>query len=83
MIQGLSQPALPIALPTGRYRHYKGGQYEVVCIAKHSESHEDMVVYRAVEDYPDAPAKIWVRPLAMFTEKVEVGGVIVPRFQPT
>ena len=81
-MQGQSPPSRPTKFPTGRYRHYKGGRYEVVCIAKHSETHEDMVVYRAVEDYPDACAMIWVRPLAMFTEQIEVEGVMIPRFQP-
>ena len=63
-------------LRLGRYRHYKGGLYEVLMTARHSETLEDMVVYRAVLD----AASIWVRPLALFLEMVEVDGVRIPRF---
>ena len=62
----------------GRYRHYKGGEYEVVGTARHSETEEPMVVYRTL--YGDF--SLWVRPLAMFTETVEVAGARVPRFAP-
>ena len=60
----------------GTYRHYKGNLYEVVDVATHSETEEQLVVYRAL--YGDRG--LWVRPLAMFTETVEVDGVAVPRF---
>lgn len=60
----------------GRYRHYKGGEYTVIGTAIHSESGELLVVYRP--EYGER--KLWVRPLAMFLENVEVGGVSVPRF---
>lgn len=60
----------------GVYRHYKGQQYEVLGIARHSETEEEFVVYRAL--YGDRG--LWIRPLAMFTESVEKGGVFVPRF---
>ena len=60
----------------GVYRHYKGQQYEVLGIARHSETEEEFVVYRAL--YGDRG--LWIRPLAMFTESVEKGGVSVPRF---
>lgn len=63
-------------LKVGRYRHYKGGEYEVVSIAKHSESLELMVVYRCLYD----GASWWVRPLDMFTEQVEIDGIMHPRF---
>jgi len=60
----------------GTYRHYKGNEYEVIGIAKHSETLEDMVVYKA--KYADGG--MWVRPLAMFMETVEIDGEVVPRF---
>ena len=61
---------------TGRYRHYKGSEYEAIGIARHSETLEDHVVYRAL--YGDHG--LWVRPRTMFEETVEVGGRKVPRF---
>ena len=64
------------AFRTGRYRHYKGNEYEVVGIARHSETLEEHVVYRAL--YGDHG--LWVRPRTMFEETVEVGGKKVPRF---
>jgi hypothetical protein len=67
--------ALP-TLPLGHYRHYKGGDYEVMALARHSESGEAMVVYRPL--YNDSGW--WVRPYAMFVETVEVGGKTLPRF---
>ncbi|MFH0852849.1 MAG: DUF1653 domain-containing protein [bacterium] len=61
----------------GKYKHYKGNEYEVIGIAKHSETLEDMVVYRALY----GERQMWVRPANMFLEEVEVGGEKVPRFQ--
>lgn len=61
----------------GRYRHYKGGEYEVFFVATHSETEEPMVVYRTL--YGDRG--YWVRPLAMFTETVLVDGEEKPRFE--
>jgi hypothetical protein len=61
----------------GRYRHYKGNFYEVVGIARHSETEEEMVVYRKL--YGDH--SLWVRPLGMFAEYVSVDGRSVPRFE--
>jgi len=63
-------------LKTGRYRHYKGDHYEVIGVARHSETEEQMVVYRCL--YGDF--SLWVRPLAMFVETVTVDGQPVPRF---
>lgn len=60
----------------GRYRHYKGREYEVLGIARHSETEEALVVYRCL--YGDY--SLWVRPLAMFIEEVEVDGALRPRF---
>ena len=61
----------------GRYRHFKGNEYTVVGTARHSESQDELVVYR--QEYGDH--SLWVRPLAMFTEIVEVDGREIPRFQ--
>ncbi len=63
----------------GTYRHYKGNEYEVIGVAKHSETSEEVVVYRAL--YGDRG--LWVRPLRMFEETVEAGGKRVPRFEYT
>jgi hypothetical protein len=60
----------------GRYRHYKGGEYEVVGVARHSESLEPLVVYRPLYN----ASGLWVRPHAMFFEHVSVGGKLQPRF---
>jgi len=64
-------------LQPGRYRHYKGKDYEVIDIATHSETGEKLVVYRTLYGNYD----LWVRPLAMFTETVELDGESVPRFR--
>jgi hypothetical protein len=61
----------------GRYRHYKGNEYTVLGVARHSETLEELVVYR--QEYGERG--LWVRPAAMFAETVEVEGRIVPRFQ--
>ncbi len=63
-------------LRPGRYRHYKGRDYLVIDVATHSETEERLVVYRT--DYGDH--SLWVRPLDMFVETVEVDGRTVPRF---
>ncbi|MDR4466472.1 MAG: DUF1653 domain-containing protein [Nitrospira sp.] len=60
----------------GVYRHHKGQHYEVLGVAKHSETEEEFVVYRAL--YGDRG--LWIRPVAMFTERVDKGGGSVPRF---
>ena len=60
----------------GRYRHFKGKEYEVLFIAKHSETLEDMVVYRALY----GEGAVWVRPAAMFFETVSRDGKEFPRF---
>lgn len=63
----------------GVYEHYKGKQYHVICTAKHSETLEDMVVYAAL--YENEVSTLWVRPVAMFLEDVELEGQMVPRFR--
>jgi hypothetical protein len=62
----------------GRYRHYKGKDYEVIGVARHSETGEELVVYRCL--YGDF--SLWVRPLAMFRGKVAVEGIEMFRFSP-
>lgn len=64
-------------LQPGRYRHYKGNEYTVVDVARHSETLEPMVVYRA--EYGERG--LWVRPLGMFLETVTVDGRTLPRFE--
>ncbi len=66
-------------IPLGTYRHYKGGLYRVVGIAKHSETLEDMVVYEALYDNP--LGKLWVRSLVMWNTEVLYAGKSVLRFQ--
>ncbi len=66
----------------GRYQHYKGKFYEVLGVARHSETLEELVVYRALYDSPEfGKDQIWVRPLKMFLEEVEFNGKKVPRFK--
>lgn len=69
-------PPLP-ELPTGRYRHYKGGEYEVIGTVRHSETLEPLVLYRALY----GARGLWVRPAAMFQEEVVIDGLLQPRFQ--
>ena len=64
-------------MKNGRYRHYKGNDYIVIGVAKHSETEEELVVYR--QDYGEFG--LWVRPKSMFLESVEVDGQSVARFQ--
>jgi len=64
-------------MKTGRYRHYKGNEYIVIGVARHSETDEELVVYRP--DYGER--EMWVRPKTMFLESVELDGRQVPRFE--
>ena len=66
-------------LELGLYKHYKGNSYEVIGIAKHSETLEDLVVYKAT--YQAEGENLWVRPLKMFQETVIIDGVEQKRFQ--
>jgi hypothetical protein len=65
-------------IKAGIYQHFKGGRYEVLGTARHSETDEELVVYRPLY----GEGGLWVRPLAMFTETVERDGVTQPRFRP-
>ena len=69
-------PPLP-AVPTGRYRHYKGKLYDLVGVVRHSETLETLALYRPLS----GEGGLWVRPWAMFFETVLVDGVQQPRFQ--
>ncbi|MDO8591283.1 MAG: DUF1653 domain-containing protein [bacterium] len=62
---------------TGIYEHFKGKRYEVIGVSKHSETLEELVVYRALYGEHD----LWIRPLAMFLEEIEFKGKVVPRFK--
>jgi hypothetical protein len=64
-------------IKTGKYRHFKGNEYEVLGTAKHSETLEEFVVYKALY----GEGGIWVRPAKMWEETVEVNGEKIPRFQ--
>ena len=64
----------------GKYKHSKSGNfYQVIGVAKHSETMEELVVYECLYENPDG--KLWVRPLDMFLEEVEINGEKLPRFQ--
>jgi hypothetical protein len=59
------------------YRHYKGNLYVLVCEGRHSETHEELVVYRDARN----PRKVWVRPKGMFFDSIHLDGEDIPRFQ--
>ncbi|NDC38830.1 MAG: DUF1653 domain-containing protein [Proteobacteria bacterium] len=69
-------PALP-TVTLGRYRHYKGGVYELLGVARHSETLEPLVLYRPLS-HPETG--MWVRPYAMFFEKIMIDGTLQSRF---
>jgi hypothetical protein len=65
----------------GVYKHYKGKMYRVLDVAHHSETGEKLVVYRALYDTPDlGPTPLFVRPMHLFTDTVEVNGIKMPHF---
>jgi hypothetical protein len=66
-----------ITTPPGRYRHYKGMEYEVVGTVRHSETLEPLTLYRALY----GEQGLWVRPAAMFNEDVVIDGIQQPRFK--
>ncbi|WP_339767808.1 DUF1653 domain-containing protein [uncultured Paraglaciecola sp.] len=67
-----------MSIQIGKYRHYKGNDYEVIGVARHSEDESELVVYRPMY----GEGGLWVRPLSMFVEFVEVDGESIPRFAP-
>jgi len=64
-------------VPPGRYRHFKGGLYEVLGVARHSETEQELVIYRPLQ----GAGGLWARPKAMFLEHVVADGQAVPRFR--
>jgi hypothetical protein len=70
-------------LKLGKYKHYKGKEYEVIGIAKHSKTLKDLVVYQALHDSEEFGNKaLWVRPMSIFMSSVSLGGKKVQRFTP-
>ncbi len=66
----------------GLYQHFKGKKYEVIGLARHSETLEELVVYRALYESPEyGRDALWVRPKAMFLEEIEQDGYRGPRFK--
>ena len=65
------------SIPPGSYRHFKGNKYEVICIARHSETEEPMVVYRALY----GEGGVWVRPAEMWNEIISRDGKTFRRFE--
>ncbi|MES2060059.1 MAG: DUF1653 domain-containing protein [Patescibacteria group bacterium] len=63
----------------GKYKHYKGKEYRVIGMAKHSETLEELVVYEAL--YENETSKLWVRPLEMFAGTIEIDGKQIRRFE--
>lgn len=76
MAAGDPLPPLPDEPQPGRYRHYKGGEYDVVGLCRHSESLEVLVVYRALY----GEGGLWVRPVQMWNETIELEGKPITRF---
>ncbi|MBT2499571.1 DUF1653 domain-containing protein [Agromyces sp. ISL-38] len=74
----MTEAAATAPIEPGVYEHFKGARYEVLLVARNSETEEEFVVYRQL--YGDHSC--WVRPAAMFAENVERDGRLVPRFAP-
>ena len=69
-------------LKLGKYEHFKGNQYEVIGLARHSETLEELVVYKALYNSEEfGENSLWVRPKSMFFETVNINGQDVPRFR--
>jgi hypothetical protein len=69
-------------LKPGKYQHYKGKFYDVIGVARHSETLEELVVYRALYDSKEyGNNALWARPKSMFLETIEVDGKKIPRFK--
>ena len=79
MNQPKNTPVAPIVsnVKPGVYRHYKGNRYRVLCLAHHSETLEEMVIYESL----DTDTGVWARPLSMWSETVMVDGVAQKRFE--
>ena len=68
-------------MKTGTYKHYKGKTYEVVDSAFHTETGEELVIYKALYETQKNNGGLWARPLKMFQENVNVNGKEIPRFE--
>ena len=64
----------------GTYKHYKGNLYKVIDVVRHSETLEELVLYKPLYKSKEYPGQLWVRPLKMFVETVKVNGKKQPRF---
>ena len=64
----------------GKYKHFKGGEYQVIGTARHSESLEIMVIYKPLYELKAGELETWVRPIEMFFDSKEHNGATVPRF---
>lgn len=71
-----------MSVEIGYYKHFKGNIYDVIGVGKHSETGEEMVIYRGLYDGPHGYGAIWVRPIAMFLEIIERDGKTMRRFAP-
>ena len=71
-----------MSVELGYYKHFKGNLYQVIAVGKHSESGEEMVVYKGLYDSPHGYGAIWIRPVAMFLETIERDGKTMRRFAP-
>jgi hypothetical protein len=70
-----------MAAQKGRYQHYKGQYYELLGVVIHSETEEELVLYKPLYSKDGRPARLWVRPYDMFFEQIEKDGKTVPRFK--
>lgn len=71
-----------VKLKLGTYKHYKGKQYKVIGFARHSETLEELVIYKALYDSKEFDKNsLWARPKKMFTETVNINGKEIPRFR--
>ena len=77
MVKILYQNSTNMEIHLGKYRHYKGKEYEVLGAGRHTETLEELVVYRALY----GTKELWARPAKMFCENVVVNGATVPRFK--
>lgn len=69
-----------MSVKLGYYQHFKGNIYQVIGVGKHSETGEELVVYKGLYDSPHGYGAIWIRPIAMFLEVIERDGNVVRRF---
>lgn len=74
----MSDISTPPKIEKGKYRHYKGNEYEVLGVALHSETLEPLVVYRPLYE---SVSEFWVRPYDMFVESITINGEDTPRFE--